>query len=68
MQYVHLGRSGLQVSRLCLGTMNFGEVTDESTSFRIMDEALESGINFLDTAVHIWWASESADEKGLRYL
>jgi aryl-alcohol dehydrogenase-like predicted oxidoreductase len=50
MQYVHLGRSGLQVSRLCLGTMNFGEVTDEATSFRIMDEALDSGINFLDTA------------------
>ncbi len=50
MQYVHLGRSGLQVSRLCLGTMNFGEFTDESSSFRILDEALESGINFVDTA------------------
>lgn len=50
MQYVHLGRSGLQVSRLCLGTMNFGEFTDEPTSFRILDEALESGINFVDTA------------------
>lgn len=50
MRYAQLGRSGLKVSRLCLGTMNFGELTDESTSFRIMDEALESGINFLDTA------------------
>jgi len=39
-----LGRSGLQVSRLALGTINFGMVTDEATSFKIMDEALEPGI------------------------
>lgn len=50
MQYVHLGRSGLKVSRLCLGTMNFGDLTDEKTSHRIMDTALEAGINFIDTA------------------
>lgn len=50
MQYTHLGRSGLQVSRLCLGTMNFGWVTDEPTSFKIMDAAIEAGINFIDTA------------------
>ncbi|HXF93596.1 MAG TPA: aldo/keto reductase [Nitrospiraceae bacterium] len=50
MQYVHLGRSGVIVSRLCLGTMNFGLHTDEPSSFRIMDRALEVGINFFDTA------------------
>lgn len=50
MDYKHLGRSGLKVSRLCLGTMNFGELTDEPTSFNIMDEALETGINYFDTA------------------
>jgi len=50
MDYTHLGRSGLKVSRLCLGTMNFGDVTDETTSFRIMDEALEAGITYFDTA------------------
>ncbi|WP_447974306.1 aldo/keto reductase [Nitrospira sp. Kam-Ns4a] len=50
MQYVHLGRSGLQVSRLCLGTMNFGPYTGEPESFAIMDWALELGINFFDTA------------------
>jgi aryl-alcohol dehydrogenase-like predicted oxidoreductase len=50
MQYTSLGRTGLQVSRLGLGTMNFGWTADETTSFTIMDEALEAGINFLDTA------------------
>jgi len=50
MNYTHLGRTGLKVSRLVLGTMNFGELTDEATSFSIMDEALEAGINFFDTA------------------
>ncbi len=50
MQYTHLGRTGLSVSRLCLGTMNFGTQTNEEESFRIMDRALEHGINFFDTA------------------
>lgn len=50
MQYVHLGRSGVKVSRLCLGTMNFGPETSEADSFAIMDRALESGITFFDTA------------------
>ena len=50
MQYAHLGRSGLKVSRLGLGTMNFGDVTDEATSFKIMDAALEAGVNLIDTA------------------
>lgn len=50
MEYTYLGRSGLKVSRLCLGTMNFGVATDEKESFRIMDAALDAGINFFDTA------------------
>lgn len=50
MHYTNLGRTGLQVSRLCLGTMNFGPYTSEPDSFAIMDRALELGINFFDTA------------------
>jgi NDP-hexose C3-ketoreductase / dTDP-4-oxo-2-deoxy-alpha-D-pentos-2-ene 2,3-reductase len=50
MQYAHLGRSGAKVSRLALGTMNFGWHTDEPTSQTIMDAALDAGINFFDTA------------------
>ncbi len=50
MQYVHLGRSGLKVSRLCLGTMNFGPYANEADSFKIMDRTLERGVNFFDTA------------------
>ena len=50
MNYTNLGRSGLKVSRLCLGTMNFGTETPEKEAFAIMDRALELGINFFDTA------------------
>lgn len=50
MKYKNLGRSGLSVSRLSLGTMNFGTETDEVTSHSIMDSALANGINFIDTA------------------
>jgi len=50
MQYTRLGRTGLKVSRLCLGTMNFGASADEATSFALMDRAVDGGINFLDTA------------------
>ena len=50
MQYAELGKTGLRVSRLCLGTMNFGNQTNELESFAIMDRALELGINFFDTA------------------
>lgn len=62
MDYTHLGRTGLQVSKLCLGTMNFGDVTDEATSFRILDEALEVGINFIDTA-DVYGTEQSPDIK-----
>ncbi|WP_462379308.1 aldo/keto reductase [Pseudomonas sp. Marseille-QA0892] len=50
MDYLPLGRSGLRVSRLCLGTMMFGGQTDEATSRRIIDRAFEQGVNFIDTA------------------
>src|SRR5919112_3023325 len=60
MEYVQLGRTGAKVSRLALGTMNFGWHTDEPTSHRMMDAALDAGINFLDTAdVYGAGASES---------
>lgn len=63
MQYVPLGRSGLRVSRLCLGTMNFGPLASEADSFRIMDRALEHGLNFLDTAnVYGWKIGEGVTE------
>jgi aryl-alcohol dehydrogenase-like predicted oxidoreductase len=50
MDYAALGRTGLKVSRLCLGTMNFGPHATEPESFAIMDRALEAGLNFFDTA------------------
>jgi aryl-alcohol dehydrogenase-like predicted oxidoreductase len=50
MNYANLGRTGLKVSRLCLGTMNFGPFTPEPESHAIMDKALDLGINFFDTA------------------
>lgn len=50
MEYTHVGRLGLVVSRLCLGTMNFGPHTSEDDSHAIMDTALAHGINFFDTA------------------
>jgi aryl-alcohol dehydrogenase-like predicted oxidoreductase len=64
MEYTHLGRTGLKVSRLCLGTMNFGPHTNEADAFRIMDRALELGINFFDTAnVYGWKVGEGVTEQ-----
>ena len=64
MEYTHLGRTGLEVSRLCLGTMNFGPLTGEEDSFTIMDQALELGINFFDTAnVYGWKTGEGVTEQ-----
>ena len=63
METTNLGRTGLQVSRLCLGTMNFGPHTSEEDSFAIMDRALELGINFFDTAnVYGWKTGEGVTE------
>ncbi|MBQ9262954.1 MAG: aldo/keto reductase [Clostridia bacterium] len=50
MEYTYLGRTGVKVSRLCLGTMNFGPNTEEKEAFRIMDCAIDHGVNFFDTA------------------
>jgi aryl-alcohol dehydrogenase-like predicted oxidoreductase len=50
MEHTRLGRTGLQVSRLCLGTMTFGLQSDEYTSVAILDRAAEAGIDFLDTS------------------
>jgi aryl-alcohol dehydrogenase-like predicted oxidoreductase len=64
MNYTHLGRSGLRVSRLCLGTMNFGPHTSEIDSFAIMDKALDLGITFFDTAdVYGWKTGEGISEQ-----
>jgi Predicted oxidoreductases (related to aryl-alcohol dehydrogenases) len=64
MQYARLGRTGLRVSRLCLGTMNFSPLTSEADSFAIMDRALELGINFFDTAnVYGWKMGEGITEQ-----
>lgn len=64
MEYTHLGRSGVKVSRLCLGTMNFGPQTSEPDSFVLMDRALELGINFFDTAnVYGWKLGEGLTEQ-----
>lgn len=63
MKHTRLGRTGLQVSQLCLGTMNFGPYTTEADSFAIMDKALELGINFFDTAnVYGWKLGEGITE------
>jgi aryl-alcohol dehydrogenase-like predicted oxidoreductase len=64
MEYVKLGRSGLKVSRLCLGTMNFGPLASEAESFVLMDKALELGINFFDSAnVYGWKTGEGVTEQ-----
>ncbi len=64
MEYTHLGRTGLLVSRLCLGTMNFGPQTTEADSYTIMDKALDLGINFFDTAnVYGWKKGEGVTEQ-----
>jgi len=64
MQYVNLGRTGLKVSRLCLGTMNYGPEATEAEGFAQMDKALELGINFFDTAdVYGWKKGEGYTEQ-----
>ncbi|WP_214110267.1 aldo/keto reductase [Acrocarpospora catenulata] len=64
MDYGQLGRTGLKVSKLCLGTMNFGPQTTEEDSYTIMDRAHELGINFFDTAnVYGWKLGEGVTEQ-----
>jgi aryl-alcohol dehydrogenase-like predicted oxidoreductase len=67
MEYKRLGRSGLQVSRLCLGTMMFGDRTDERESNEIVAHAFNQGVNFIDTAdVYAGGASETITGKAIR--
>ncbi len=64
MEYTHLGRSGLEVSRLCLGTMNFGPQASEAESHSLMDRAIEAGINYFDTAnVYGWEQGKGTTEQ-----
>ena len=58
MEYTQLGRTGLHVSKLCLGTMNFGSTTNKKEAFQIMDAALDAGINFFDTANNYGFLTE----------
>lgn len=67
MEYRNLGRTGVKVSPLCLGAMNFGRVTEEADSIRIIDRAIDEGINFIDTAnVYTRGASEIIVGKALK--
>ena len=67
MNYRRLGRTGLKVSEICLGTMTFGHNTDEPEATRIVDLAIEAGINFFDTAnSYAGSASETILGKALR--
>ena len=50
MEYTYLGRIGLQVSRLCLGTVNFGRHVSAEDTYPVLSQALQAGINFFDTA------------------
>ncbi len=61
--YRRLGRHGVLVSNLCLGTMNFGNQTSEKDAFAIMDRALELGINFFDTADVYGWTPRGLTEE-----
>jgi aryl-alcohol dehydrogenase-like predicted oxidoreductase len=66
MEHARLGRTGLQVSRLCLGTMTFGLQCDEGTAVAILDRAAEGGIDFLDTSDAYPLARVSDDHGFLR--
>ena len=50
MEYRYIGRTGLRVTPICLGTMSFGSWSDEKESFKIMDKSIDRGVNFFDTA------------------
>ncbi|EST39404.1 oxidoreductase [Streptomycetaceae bacterium MP113-05] len=65
MKYTQLGRTGLKVSRLVLGTMNFGPQTDEAESHAIMDAALDAGVNFFDTANVYGWGENKGRTEGI---
>lgn len=64
MQHRYIGKSGLRVSPICMGTMSFGSWSDEKESFRILDKAYERGINFFDTA-EVYPVPPTAEQAGL---
>ncbi|GAB3146572.1 aldo/keto reductase [Micromonospora sonneratiae] len=66
MEYTYLGRTGLTVSRLCLGTMNFAWQIDEAASHAILDRAFDEGVNFVDTAN--MYGSERGDRKSEQFI
>ena len=69
MHYTRLGRTGLKVSRLCLGTMTFGWTSDEPTSFAIMDQAFDQGISFFDSAnIYSAWVEGHAGGESERII
>lgn len=63
MQHIRFGHTGLQVSRLCLGTMTFGAQADEAGAFAILDACAEAGVNFIDTA-NVYPLGASQEQKG----
>ena len=67
VKHRRLGKHGVLVSNLCLGTMNFGWHTSEADSFAIMDRALDLGINFFDTADVYGWAVEHGLLSAMHY-
>ena len=64
MQKIPLGTSGMYVSKVCLGTMTFGDQNNESEAFRLLDYAFDRGINFIDTA-EIYPVKPQAATRGL---
>lgn len=64
MKFRYIGKTGLRVSPICMGTMTFGSQADKKTSFRIMDKAYEAGINFFDTA-EIYPVPPTAETAGI---
>ena len=69
MEYRRLGRTGMEVSALCLGTMQFGWTADEATSLRVLDAAWQAGINFIDTAdIYSRWAPGNSGGESERIL
>ncbi len=69
MEYRNLGQTGLKVSKLCLGTMQFGWTADEDTSYKVLTASYEAGINFIDTAdVYSRWASGNPGGVAERFI
>jgi aryl-alcohol dehydrogenase-like predicted oxidoreductase len=66
IEHKRLGKHWVLVSNICLGTMNFGWHTAQEQSFKIMDRALELGINFFDTADIYGWGGEQGDTEEIR--